>query len=249
VILNIGGVVETASWKELPDAVLLAWQPGQEGGNAIADVICGDVNPSGHLPMTFPASYADVPSQNFPIFKVTTEYVSNIRGWLPKPYEVPNVDYTEYSENVEVGYRYYTKHNVSVSYPFGYGLSYTTFQANKLKVKAVSGGYKFSFDVKNTGDCAGKTVLQLYSQDPGSVLTRELRGFAKTPLLEPGKSCKLSVFIPTEDLAYFDESRSAWITAAGTHQISLAFDANTDIETVDVTVEEEMVREVKPIVK
>ena len=119
VVLNIVGVIETASWKHLVDAILLPWAPGQEGAHAVADILKGKVNPSGKLPMTFPINYMDMPSsQNFPYYWDMTK---GRKG------ERPNVDYTDYAEGIWVGYRYFQTNNVEVSYPFGYGLSYTTF--------------------------------------------------------------------------------------------------------------------------
>lgn len=122
VLLNIGGVVETASWKNKPDAILSVWFPGQECGHAVADVLTGTVNPSGKLPMTFPVRYSDIPSsKNYPTVGET------LSG--------ENFDYTSYEEGVWVGYRYFTTADKAVSYPFGYGLSYTEFLYSEPSVK------------------------------------------------------------------------------------------------------------------
>ena len=119
VVLNIGGVIETASWKHLADAIVLPWSPGQEGAHAIVDILTGKVNPSGKLPMTFPTNYMDIPSsKNFPY---SWDMTKGRKG------DRKNVDYTDYSEGIWVGYRYFQTAGKGVSYPFGYGLSYTSF--------------------------------------------------------------------------------------------------------------------------
>ena len=129
VVLNIGGVIETASWKHIPDAVLLAWTPGQECGYAVADILCGKANPSGKLPMTFPMSYLDIPSSaNFPYNYKNVQSGMWDFLWDGPKRQTKNVDYTEYAEGIYVGYRYFQTADAPVSYPFGYGKSYTTFE-------------------------------------------------------------------------------------------------------------------------
>ena len=124
VVLNIGGVIETASWKSIPDAILLAWQAGQEGGNSVTDILTGAKSPSGKLPMTFPVNLMDAASSaNFPIDATDEVYFMNRREDVGKK----DVDVTKYEEGIYVGYRWFDKQNLKVSYPFGYGLSYTTF--------------------------------------------------------------------------------------------------------------------------
>lgn len=157
VVLNIGGVIETASWKSAPDAILCAWQAGQEGGNSVADVLSGKASPSGKLTMTFPVKFEDAASSdNFPIdMRVSTDLMN--KGG--KKNDVKNVDYTNYEEDIYVGYRYFDTFGKQVSYPFGYGLSYTTFAYDKAAVKADNGVYIVSVEVKNTGKVAGKEVV------------------------------------------------------------------------------------------
>ena len=164
VVLNIGGVIETASWKSVPDAILCAWQAGQEGGNSVADVLSGKASPSGKLTMTFPVKFEDAASSaNFPIdMRVSTDLVN--KGG--KKNDVKDVDYTKYEEDIYVGYRYFDTFGKQVSYPFGYGLSYTTFAYDKAAVKAANGVYTVSVEVKNTGKVAGKEVVQLYVSAP-----------------------------------------------------------------------------------
>ena len=214
VILNIGGVIETVSWKNLADAILLPWQPGQEGAYAVADVLTGKVNPSGKLTMTFPVDALDHPSSaNFPAFPQRGESEEGLRK---------NIDYTEYAEGIWVGYRHFTTREVPVSYPFGYGLSYTTFQYSKPVVKASSDGFTASVTVTNTGSLAGKEVVEVYVSAPSGGLekpSRELKAFGKTKSLAPGESQTLSFTVPAYDLASFNEAASAWQTAAGNYQV------------------------------
>ncbi|MGN1220324.1 MAG: glycoside hydrolase family 3 N-terminal domain-containing protein [Candidatus Cryptobacteroides sp.] len=224
VVLNIGGVIETASWKHMPDAILLAWQPGMEGGASVADVLLGKVNPSGKLATTFPMNYLDSPSSlNFP-YDYTAATPS--RGFNRGP-AAPraNVDYTLYEEGIYVGYRYFTTAGVEVSYPFGYGLSYTTFSYSKPAVKATADGFTATITVTNTGKVAGKEAVQLYVTAPAGGLDKpalELKAFAKTKELAPGESQTLTMNVCNYGLASFNEANSAWETAAGTYQIHFA---------------------------
>ena len=154
VILNIGGVIETASWKSEPDAILLAWQAGQEGGNTVADILSGKVNPSGKLPMTFPVSIADVAStKNFPDASGIDlkEMLAGFMGGGPEHTDRKNIDYTNYEEGIYVGYRYFDTFGVPVSYPFGYGQSYTTFNYSSLKVFMGDTDYSISCTITNNG--------------------------------------------------------------------------------------------------
>ena len=214
VVLNIVGVIETASWKHLVDAILLPWAPGQEGAHAVADILKGKVNPSGKLPMTFPINYMDMPSsQNFPYYWDMTK---GRKG------ERPNVDYTDYAEDIWVGYRYFQTNNVEVSYPFGYGLSYTTFSYSKPKVKADKNDFTATVTVTNTGKVAGREVVELYVAAPSGGLekpSRELKAFAKTKLLAPGESETLTMKVSAYELASFNEEHSAWETATGTYEV------------------------------
>ena len=217
VVLNVGGVIETNSWKNMADAILLPWSPGQEGANAVADVMTGKANPSGKLPMTFPINFMDHPSSaNFPY-----NYDRNAGNQGRGPQQPrKDVDYTNYEEGIYVGYRYFASAGKEVSYPFGYGLSYTTFSYAKPVVKAVADGFEASVIVTNTGSVAGKEVVELYVSAPAGGLEKpacELKGFAKTRELKPGESQTLTMTIPVRDLASFDEAGSQWLTEAGTY--------------------------------
>jgi len=227
VILNVCGVVETASWKATPDAILLAWQAGQEGGNTVADILKGTVNPSGKLPMTFPVQYMDVPSSaNFPYdYKADPEQIiASIFTNRGLKHEERNVDYTEYAEDIFVGYRYFDTYNKAVSYPFGYGLSYSQYNFGQPTIQQDQDGYTVSIDVTNTGKVAGKEVIQAYVKAPKGELKKpekELKGFAKTRLLQPGETQKLSFNIKTEDLASYDENEQAWVTDSSQYLIKI----------------------------
>ena len=227
VVLNVGGVIETNSWKNLVDAIVLPWSPGQEGANAVADVLTGKVNPSGKLPMTFPVNFMDHPSSaNFPY-----NYNANAsRGffWGPRQPQ-KDVDYTKYEEGIWVGYRHFVTRDVAVSYPFGYGLSYTTFAYSKPVVKADKDGFTASVTVTNTGSVAGKEVVELYVSAPAGGLdkpARELKAFGKTKELQPGESQTLTLKVSAYELASFNEAASAWEAAAGSYKVQ--FGASVD---------------------
>ena len=214
VVLNIVGVIETASWKHMVDAIVLPWAPGQEGANAVADILKGKVNPSGKLPMSFPVSYMDSPSsKNFPY---SWDMTSGKKG------ERKNVDFTDYEESIWVGYRHFQTNNIEVSYPFGYGLSYTTFAYSKPTVKASADGIKATVTVINTGKVAGREVVEMYVSAPAGGLVkpiRELKAFGKTKLLAPGASETLTFEVSAYELASFNEESSAWETASGKYEV------------------------------
>lgn len=239
VIMNIGGVIETASWKDLPDAILLAWQPGQEGGNSIADVLTGKAYPSGKLTSTFPISYTDVPSAaNFP-------NADKQKSWFDGEEQkgnVRNVDYTLYNEDIYVGYRYFKTAGKKVSYPFGFGLGYTTFAYSGAKVSAAKDGFTAYVTVKNTGDAAGKEVVELYVCAPKGGLNKpacELKSFAKTRELKPGESQTLQMKVDNYDLASFNESHSAWEAAKGNYRIMFGASVNDIRATANYTLSKE----------
>ena len=215
VILNMGNVIETASWKGKPDAILLAWQPGQEGGNSVVDVLTGKANPSGKLSMTWPISLLDVPSSlNFPNVRNAGRAMNGKREFT---------DYTRHAEGLNVGYRYFNTAGKEVSYPFGYGLSYTTFSYGKPVVKATKDGFEASVTVTNTGQVAGKEAVELYVTAPKGGLekpARELKSFAKTKELQPGESQTLTMNVSNYYLASYNEATQSWETAAGNYTVS-----------------------------
>lgn len=227
VILNVAGVVEVASWRNIPDAVLLAWLPGQEGGNSVVDVLSGKVNPSGKLAITFPISYSDATSaKNFPGVSEKSDKddkAADLSGFSfmhRTPWKVV------YEDDIYVGYRYYNTFKVPVAYEFGYGLSYTKFDYSKLKLGTTdfAGKLTASVDVKNTGTVAGREVVQLYVGSPSGKLKKPeetLAAFAKTKLLKPGESQTMSFAIETKDFASFDEASSSWIAEAGNYSLKI----------------------------
>lgn len=224
-VLNVGGVIETSSWKHLVDAIVLPWSPGQEGANAIADILTGKVNPSGKLPMTFPVSFLDHPSSaNFPS-NYTRGNNNQMMMWggnnRPAPKQ-KDVDYTNYEEGIWVGYRYFETAGLEVSYPFGFGLSYTSFAYSSPVVKAGKDGFTATITVKNTGKVAGKESVQLYVAAPAGGLVKpamELKSFGKTKLLQPGESQTLTFKVSAYELASFNQDANRWETAAGSYSV------------------------------
>lgn len=219
VVINSGSVIETASWSAYPDAIICAWQPGMEGGNSVADILTGKVNPSGKLTMTWPVAATDHPStQNFPgMMDLYTYDVMRQKG-------IPNYDYTNHEEDIYVGYRYFDTFSREVSYPFGFGLSYTTFNFSYLKARVVKDQVELQVTVKNTGKVAGKEVAQVYLRAPKGQLEKpvqELKGFAKTRSLKPGESETLTIRIPVRLLASFDEAGSRWLLESGTYTFAV----------------------------
>lgn len=246
VILNVCGPVETASWTSKPDAILNVWLPGQEGGNSVADVLTGKECPSGRLPMTWPLTYNDVNNKaDFPMpDEISNETISKtLEGFTDKRTNgsTRNFDYTEYNEGVYVGYRYYTTNNVKVAYPFGYGLSYTTFEksAPEANVNA-DGDITVKVSVKNAGKTAGKEVVEVYVSAPGKDMdkpARELKGFAKTHKLAPGEAQTVEITIPYESLASFNEKDSRWQVEGGEYKVMVADNA-ADAAPLTATVSE-----------
>ncbi len=228
VILNIGGVIETASWKDYPDAILIAWQAGQEGGNTVADVLSGKVNPSGKLPMTFPVNFMDAASSaNFPSDPAVIKSIGlNFPGTQRDGKEpLRNIDYTNYEEDIFVGYRYFDTFQKSVSYPFGYGLSYTSFEYTNPLIEDIKNDFIVSIDITNTGSVSGKEVVQLYVTAPQNTAlpkpSKELKAFVKTKELKAGETQTLRMSVAKADLASFNNNKSAWIVDSGSYTILL----------------------------
>ncbi len=234
VVLNIGNVIEVASWRALADAIILPWQGGQESGRAIADVLSGRVNPSGRLPMTFPISYADTPSA--PFFPGTEDRSKSIEimGGLMRQYESE----VSYEEGIFVGYRHFTSTGQEVAYPFGFGLSYTQFVYRDLEVHLSDDGESvaISLSVSNAGAVAGRTVVQIYVEAPDGGLTtprRELKAFTKTKDIQAGGIENVEMRIPIKDLSSFDPARSCWIVGAGLYR----FHAANSVDEIGVRAE------------
>jgi beta-glucosidase len=237
VVLNIAGVIETASWKDVPDAILCAWQPGQEGGHPIVDVLSGKVNPSGKLAITFPVSYRDAPtSENFPGEPLEGGQQGAAPGQSPMSMFTPVPSEVVYREDIYVGYRYYNTFDIPVSYEFGYGRSYTTFDYSDLMVDSpdFDGTLKASVTVTNLGKVAGKEIVQVYVSAPGKTLHKpamELVAFGKTVLLAPGENQILEFGITTRDIASFDEESSSWVAEAGDYTLKVGASSMMILET------------------
>ncbi len=226
VVLNIGGVIDV-SWAkedEKLSSVLLAWQAGMEGGLAAAEILTGKVNPSGKLPDTFAAHVEDYPStENFH----------------------ESVHYVDYNEDIYVGYRYFETipgAAAKVCYPFGYGLSYTTFDVVAEKAWEENGTVKVAVRVTNTGAVAGKEVVQVYYSAPQGLLgkpAKELAAFAKTRLLESGESQLVTLFFDRASMASFDDlgkiCKSAYVLEKGTYEIHVGTSVR-DTEKLDFSV-------------
>ncbi|MBP6786116.1 MAG: glycoside hydrolase family 3 C-terminal domain-containing protein [Candidatus Promineofilum sp.] len=204
VILNNGAPVVMGEWLDKTAAVLEAWMMGQAGGGAVADVLFGRVNPSGKLAETFPLRLIDTPSYlNFP----------GENGVV------------RYGEGLFIGYRYYDSKGTAVQFPFGYGLSYTTFEYSNLRLSADRfkdiDGLTVSVDLTNSGPVAGKEIVQLYVHDHESRLVRphkELKGFAKLSL-EPGETRTVTLALDSRAFAYYDPAHGQWITEDGQFDI------------------------------
>jgi beta-glucosidase len=191
VVLEGGGAIVMENWVADVEGILMAWYPGQEGGHAIADVLFGDTNPSGKLPITFPVSEDDLPEFDNVSLEVTYDYYH--------------------------GYRYLDRNLTDARFPFGYGLSYTTYAYSNLTLSdatiAPDGTLQVDVDVTNTGSVAGKEVVQLYVGYSGSNVdrpVRDLKGFAKVEL-DPAETKTVSLEVEAEDLAYYDVVASQWV--------------------------------------
>ncbi len=219
VTLTGGGGMATQGWLSKVPALLHDWYPGQEGGTAIADVLFGKHNPEGKLPMSFDKSWEDNPSYAYyyPVKGADTELHVTETDGRKVDYVIPHV---KYEDKLMVGYRYWTTTGKHPLYPFGYGLSYTTFSFSKLAVPAtaVSGStVAVSFDVTNTGKVAGAEVAQLYVSDPSAKTDRperELKGFEKVRL-EPGATKHVSLRLDARAFSYWDEAAHKWTIDPG----------------------------------
>jgi beta-glucosidase len=246
VVLNIGGVIETASWKHLPDAILLAWQGGQEGGNSVVDILSGKINPSGKLPMTFPKSLSDHASHsNFPKNPKMTTIEGLVKNLIFPPNEAPeklkvkDEDYTFYDEGIFVGYRHFDSKNLSVSFPFGFGLSYTDFEYGPMKAKIENDTINISLNIKNIGEVSGKEVVQFYTEKINSTIERplqELKAFAKTKLIKSGEDTRISVKIAIKELSYWDEKINNWSIENGSYTINAGASSRNIKQTLKISI-------------
>ena len=238
VLLDICSPMDVASWQDQVDALVCTWQGGQESGFSVADVLSGKVNPSGKLPMTFQIKYGDAYADQFFPANVDDKTLGAMFMWGYNKDQAPkertpqaNIDYTNYEEDIYVGYRYFDSFGKPVAYPFGFGLSYTTFAYENMSVSEANGVYTVKVDVKNTGSCAGRNVVELFVAAPNSKKLnkpeKELRNYAKTALLQPGQTETVTMQVKTEDLASFNEKASAWKTDAGRYDFLICSSAST----------------------
>ena len=240
VLLDICSPIDVASWQNQIDALVCTWQGGQESGFSVADVLSGKVNPSGKLPMTFQVKYGDAyADKNFPS-NVDDKTLGAMFMWGYNKDQAPkerkpqaNIDYTNYEEDIYVGYRYFDSFGRAVAYPFGFGLSYTTFSYTNMSVSEANGVYTVKVDVKNTGAKAGRNVVELFVAAPNSKKLnkpeKELRNYAKTRLLQSGQTETVTMTVKAEDLASFNEKASAWKTDAGRYDF-LICSSSSDVE-------------------
>jgi beta-glucosidase len=212
-----GSAIAMAPEKKICNAIVQAWYGGQCGGQALAEVLYGKVNPSGKLTMTWPIAATDHPStKNFPGMLDFYSY----QTMKSDGKQISGYDYTNHEEDIYVGYRYFDTFNKAVAYPFGFGLSYTTFAYGKPIVKVNGNDVFVTVNIKNTGKVSGKEIAQVYVSAPKGTIekpTKELKAFAKTRELQPGESETLTMKFAKRDLASFDEANSQWLVEAGTY--------------------------------
>ena len=259
VLLDICSPIDVASWQSQVDAVVCTWQGGQESGFAVADILSGKVNPSGKLPMTFQIKYGDAyADKNFPanvddktlgaMFMWGNDKDKATKDRLPQK----DIDFTNYEEDIYVGYRYFDSFGKPVAYPFGFGLSYTTFEYDDMEVEENDGIFTVTVEVKNTGKRAGRNVVELFVAAPNSKKLnkpeKELRNYAKTRLLKPGEKETITMKVSTEDLASFNEKASAWKTDAGVYTFMICSSAN-DVEAKATTKVKAWTKKVNNVMK
>jgi len=231
VVLNVGGVVATSDWRDYTDAILLSWQTGQEGANAIVDILSGKVNPSGKLPMSFPMTYSDVPSaKSFP----------------GEPANNPINAF--YNEGIYVGYRYYDTFKVPTAYEFGFGLSYTQFEYSDIQIsgKEFKSELTIKVTVKNIGKKEGKETVELYLRAPNVEIEKpaqELKGFTKTRLLKSGESQELSFKLDARSLCSFWTNISSWVAEKGDYEVRIGASSKDIRLTADFSLPQTIVVE------
>ncbi len=202
VVLMGGGAIDMTQWVDKAPAILQAWYPGLEGGNALAKIIFGEVNPSGKLPMTFPKKLEDHPSHKLGEYPGDSVYVN-------------------YYDDIYVGYRYFDTYKTEPQFAFGHGLSYTSFEYSNLKLSAAGKGATLSFTIKNTGKLAGAEVAQVYVKQLHPSLPRpekELKGFKKISL-QPGESKTVTIALNENAFQYYDDIKNEWVKEKGSYDI------------------------------
>ncbi len=220
VVLNSGAPIRVEDWISQVPSLIEMWYPGEEGGTALADVLFGDVNPSGRLPMTFLRRWEDSPAYgNF-----------------------PGKGAVDYAEGIFVGYRYFDEKKLDVSFPFGYGLSYTTFAYSNIKLSSAAGGRPFSgvvsVDITNTGKRAGAEVAQLYIRQVTPSVPRppdELKGFVRV-VLDPGATKTVEFPLNDRSLAYYDSAKKAWVVDPGSYDVLVGSSSRSMLQKTTIAV-------------
>jgi len=204
VVLVGGGPVDMSLWINEVKGLIQVWYPGMEGGNALANIITGKVNPSGKLPMTFPKKLEDSPAHALGEF----------------PGENGEVNY---NEGIFVGYRYFDTYNVAPEFSFGHGLSYTSFEYNDLNIQKDSDKVKLSFFIKNIGETDGAEIAQIYIHDTKASVKRpikELKAFEKV-FLAVGESQLIEIELSDDAFSFYDETKKSWVLEPGEFKISV----------------------------
>ncbi|MEM4628269.1 MAG: beta-glucosidase, partial [Ignisphaera sp.] len=224
VILNVPGPIEIVSWRDLVDAILVIWTPGQEAGRVAADIILGRATPSGKLPLTWPCDLYEIPA---------------MRTFPGEPRDNPQR--VVYEEGIYIGYRYYDTFAVEPAYEFGYGLSYTTFEYGDLSVAREGDSIVVKLKVRNSGRYPGKEAVQIYIRAPRGRIEKpfqELKGFRKTKLLNPGEEEEIAIKIPLKYLASF--SGTKWIIEQGTYEIRVGASSRDIRLATTITIESDI---------
>lgn len=239
VTLTAGGAVDTSLWLDRVQALLDTWYPGQEGGDAIAQVLFGQRNPEGKLPVSFDRSWQQNPSYNdyYPIPGANTSLHVKEFGRPDRDDIIPHV---KYNDKLMVGYRYWTTTGKQPLYPFGYGLSYTTFSFSNITAPAsakAGADVEVSFDLKNTGSVEGAEVAQLYVSDPSAKVSRperELKGFEKVRLA-PGESKHVTLKLNARSFSYWDEASHGWHIDPGKFVVRVGDSSENTPLTANIT--------------
>ena len=231
VVVNISGNAVAMPWVDRVPAIVQDWYLGSEAGHSLADVLSGDVNPSGKLPFTIGKQLSDYPA------RTEAQYPGIPRAETSKMgvRDVTIFD-EEYSEGFYVGYRWFDHESIAPAFAFGHGLSYTTFEIGDPKVSgSVGKGLTFSIPVKNTGEVAGAEVVQLYisaKDSPVERVAKELKGFSKV-YLEPGKTATVKITIDKDAVSYFDAGKHEWVAGKGEYSALIGTGSDALVKTVD----------------
>jgi beta-glucosidase len=224
VVLNTGGAI-TMPWLDHVAGVLEMWLPGDADGSAAAKLLFGDADPGGRLPVTFPKDETQGPATK------PSEYPGDLR-------ESGSIDTTHFDEGIFIGYRYWDQNNQTPLFPFGYGLSYTTFTVKGVGAKAdPNGGATVDVMVKNTGKRAGNEIVQVYLGFPKAAgePPKQLKGLAKVAL-KPGEEQRVQVKLDAEAFRYWDDAKNGGTTAPGAYQVTVGNSSRDFAYTTNVTV-------------